>query len=158
MPGDAFLGKPLPGPRFLTQNKIMSKTVGLTLVTACAASWYWKDNAIGAGPRYSKDKVRFFNHNVPLLGCFPWLLTHLTEFDDATVLYCKNDESPFVLSIPFTPTMIVITDTKSFQHIMSTNFDNYIKGPLFYTNFGDAFGNGIFNADGEMVTSTFFIV
>jgi hypothetical protein len=36
------------------------------------------------------------------------------------------------------------------EHILKTNFENYIKGPIFLANMRDLLGDGIFNADGAL--------
>jgi len=36
------------------------------------------------------------------------------------------------------------------EYILKTNFENFIKGPIFRNNMGDLLGDGIFNADGAL--------
>jgi cytochrome P450 len=41
-------------------------------------------------------------------------------------------------------------DPKNIEHFMKTNFENYIKGPIFRIPFTDLLGDGIFNVDGDL--------
>ena len=36
------------------------------------------------------------------------------------------------------------------QHILSTHFDNYVKGPEWHRRFKVLLGDGIFNVDGKL--------
>merc|ERR1712151_549017 len=42
-----------------------------------------------------------------------------------------------------------ITDEANVRHVLSTNYENYEKGPSFRAVFGDFLGVGIFSTDGE---------
>jgi cytochrome P450 len=55
----------------------------------------------------------------------------------------------FHAHIPFAPTLIITVDPKNVEHVLKTNFDNYIKGPYFHEIQLELLGNGIFNTDGE---------
>ena len=48
------------------------------------------------------------------------------------------------------PHFVVTTDPRVVQHILSSNFDNYIKGPDWHRRFKDLLGDGIFNVDGKL--------
>ncbi|KAI8819825.1 cytochrome P450 [Fimicolochytrium jonesii] len=52
-------------------------------------------------------------------------------------------------SIPFRPLMILTWDPRNVEHILKTNFDNFVKGEEFRHNMGDLLGAGIFVVDGE---------
>ncbi len=45
------------------------------------------------------------------------------------------------LNLPFFPATIQFSDPKILEYVTKTNFENYVKGPLYYQNFSDAFGN-----------------
>lgn len=47
------------------------------------------------------------------------------------------------------PRHIATVDPRNVEHLLKTNFENYIKGPEFHGAMNDLFGNGIFNANGE---------
>jgi fatty acid omega-hydroxylase len=65
---------------------------------------------------------------------------------------CNNnpDAPVLVVSLPFMkPYILVNNDPKIVEYAMSTNFDNYIKGPLFNDRLHEILGQGIFNQDGK---------
>jgi fatty acid omega-hydroxylase len=37
------------------------------------------------------------------------------------------------------------------EHVLKANFDNYPKGAYYQERFAELLGDGIFNADGELV-------
>ncbi|KAL6965953.1 hypothetical protein U1Q18_047937 [Sarracenia purpurea var. burkii] len=45
--------------------------------------------------------------------------------------------------------MLLTTDPANVRYIWSTNFPNYLKGPMFKKIF-DVLGDGILNSDGEL--------
>ena len=45
--------------------------------------------------------------------------------------------------------VLQITDPKDVEYVLSTNFDNYIKGSMFTDTMHDLLGVGIFNVNGE---------
>ncbi|KAG0171862.1 Protein kinase alk2 [Apophysomyces sp. BC1034] len=47
------------------------------------------------------------------------------------------------------PRHVGTIDPRNVEHILKTNFENYIKGPEFHSSMSDLFGDGIFNANGE---------
>jgi long-chain fatty acid omega-monooxygenase len=61
----------------------------------------------------------------------------------------KLNDKPMTVSLPFQPAFVVINDVASIEHILSSKFDNYVKGPIFFNNFKTVFGSGIFNTDGK---------
>ncbi|KAI9139569.1 cytochrome P450 [Paraphysoderma sedebokerense] len=51
--------------------------------------------------------------------------------------------------LPFQPIMILTQEPKNVEYILKTNFDNFIKGHIFYENQMPLLGHGIFNSDGD---------
>ncbi len=43
--------------------------------------------------------------------------------------------------------LICTSDPANVEHILKTNFNNYVKGPHFQSTFVELLGTGIFNAD-----------
>lgn len=52
------------------------------------------------------------------------------------------------ITIPFFGRIIACNTPEMVEHILKTNFDNYVKGEKLHTINYDALGDGIFNADG----------
>ncbi|KAJ3316970.1 hypothetical protein HDV06_002524, partial [Boothiomyces sp. JEL0866] len=63
----------------------------------------------------------------------------------------NNDkfDKAVVLSIPFTPSLLIVNDTSSIEYITASNFDNYVQSDFLKRKFSSLFGNGIFSADGH---------
>jgi len=51
-------------------------------------------------------------------------------------------------SLPFLERQIILSDPKSVEYILKTNFENFVKGDWFNTKIYELFGNGIFAVDG----------
>ena len=47
-------------------------------------------------------------------------------------------------SYPFQNPFLIVMDPEIIEHVTVTNFDNYIKGEMTYSRFGDLLGQGIF--------------
>eukprot|EP00928_Gymnodinium_smaydae_P032908 TRINITY_DN23724_c0_g1_i1.p1 TRINITY_DN23724_c0_g1~~TRINITY_DN23724_c0_g1_i1.p1 ORF type:complete len:506 (-),score=60.22 TRINITY_DN23724_c0_g1_i1:116-1633(-) len=54
-----------------------------------------------------------------------------------------------VANLPMQPPIVDTIDPKNVEHMLKTNFDNYIKGAWFRDRLTDLLGNGIFNVDGH---------
>lgn len=46
------------------------------------------------------------------------------------------------------PRFIFTADPRVIQHVLRDNFDNYVKGPMVYSNLASLLGHGIFTSDG----------
>ncbi|CAE8643384.1 unnamed protein product [Polarella glacialis] len=55
----------------------------------------------------------------------------------------------FAYTVPGKVVLITV-DPKNIEHMLKTNFDNYVKGRVFSDPFFDLLGKGIFNVDGEL--------
>ncbi|KAG0365389.1 cytochrome P450 [Gamsiella multidivaricata] len=55
----------------------------------------------------------------------------------------------FSITVPYRGRIIMINSPELIEHILKTNFDNYIKGNVFSDQLRDIFGTGIFVSDGE---------
>ncbi|ORZ17105.1 cytochrome P450 [Absidia repens] len=48
------------------------------------------------------------------------------------------------------PRSVATIDPRNIEHILKTNFENYVKGPMLNESSSDLLGHGIFNANGEV--------
>ena len=62
----------------------------------------------------------------------------------------KNGGLTFNIKMLTQPHMILTADPRNVQHILSTKFDNYVKGPAWHYRFKSLLGDGIFNVDGKL--------
>ncbi|KAF9582057.1 hypothetical protein BGW38_000714 [Lunasporangiospora selenospora] len=54
------------------------------------------------------------------------------------------------MTVPFMGRFIIINNPELMEHILKTNFDNYVKGSVFRSQLQDILGCGIFVADGDV--------
>ncbi|XP_010479164.1 PREDICTED: alkane hydroxylase MAH1 [Camelina sativa] len=89
--------------------------------------------------------------NWPVLGMLPGGLLRLQYIYDCSVEILENSNLTFQFKGPWFVGMdvLVTVDPANVHHIMSSNFSNYIKGPIFHEIF-EAFGDGIINSDSEL--------
>ncbi|XP_043693735.1 cytochrome P450 704C1-like [Telopea speciosissima] len=60
----------------------------------------------------------------------------------------RKHRTSFCLLAP-SQSEIYTADPRNVEHILKTNFDKYNKGHYTHENFGDLFGDGIFNVEGD---------
>ncbi|KAF9406542.1 hypothetical protein BGZ94_003068 [Podila epigama] len=53
----------------------------------------------------------------------------------------------YTVTIPFRGRFIIVNSPQAIEHILKTNFNNYIKGSIFSEQFRDILGKGIFVSD-----------
>jgi len=88
------------------------------------------------------------DHNFP---------THST-LHDYFAARAKEFDGTYRLHLPLWPvipghSVWHTSDVSNVEHILKSNFENYIKGPIFLNNMSDLLGDGIFNADGTLWSS-----
>lgn len=86
-----------------------------------------------------------------LLGNLPELVAAINKHESHDFFFGLHKElgKTFGTSIPLQPTVIDTTDPKVVEHVLKTNFDNYVKGAWFRYRLTDLLGDGIFNVDGH---------
>lgn len=82
----------------------------------------------------------------------PALLRNRNRLNDFLVESAnKTPKGCFHVVVPFGgDTFVLVSDPPSVEHILKTNFENYIKGPYFKEKLQRLLGDGIFNTDGPM--------
>ncbi|XP_004142038.2 alkane hydroxylase MAH1 [Cucumis sativus] len=88
--------------------------------------------------------------NWPVLGMIPTVIHNIYRVHDRITEILQQTSCTFYFNgIWFTNTGFLMTvDPSNIHHIMSTNFQNYPKGPEFKYIF-DVLGDGIFNSDSD---------
>ncbi|KAG0796934.1 hypothetical protein G6F16_000497 [Rhizopus arrhizus] len=86
----------------------------------------------------------------PLVGNLPTLLHNIPRIYDYQLENFERLDT-LTLTAPSAgmPNMIFTIDPQNVEHILKTNFQNYLKGPKFNKNLAELLGHGIFNANGE---------
>eukprot|EP01130_Rhizamoeba_saxonica_P006620 TRINITY_DN262_c0_g1_i1.p1 TRINITY_DN262_c0_g1~~TRINITY_DN262_c0_g1_i1.p1 ORF type:complete len:534 (-),score=99.46 TRINITY_DN262_c0_g1_i1:60-1661(-) len=99
--------------------------------------------------------------HIPGPPVYPFLynglqLHHYRTKDDGKYYYdwwveCANKYGDLIrLAVPLDTAMVLTCNPENIKYILKTNFNNYIKGPIFTRNLGNLLGNGIFNTNGDL--------
>nr|QWK52313.1 cytochrome P450 96A8-3 [Isatis tinctoria] len=96
-----------------------------------------------------KKNFQSYPWNWPVLGMVPGLVVRLHRiYDGVEVLENSNMTFPFKGPWFAGMDILVTVDPANIQHIMSSNFTNYIKGSKFQEIFA-VYGDGILSADSD---------
>ncbi|KAJ3214435.1 hypothetical protein HDU67_001675 [Dinochytrium kinnereticum] len=87
----------------------------------------------------------------PVIGNVPEILNNIHRYNELFHDHARMYGPTWALLSPtFNQTQFLMTvDPAIVEHVLKTNFDNYIKGPYFYEALKPMLGDGIFNVDGE---------
>ncbi|KAK7411195.1 hypothetical protein VNO78_02627 [Psophocarpus tetragonolobus] len=87
----------------------------------------------------------------PVLGMLPGLMLNIPTLYDYITTILKQQGGTFMFEGPWLSNMnmLVTSDPMNVQHITSTKFENYGKGPYFKEIF-EVFGDGIFGSDSQL--------
>ncbi|POW14746.1 hypothetical protein PSTT_02688 [Puccinia striiformis] len=119
----------------------------------------YRDRAIGTTRR--KDPLFRDVPGWPLIGQLVQSLTDMSQPLEASTIMALKLRPGFSITVPGVR-IIDISKPEWLEYIQKTNFDNYIKGPMFRSLMLDLFGDGILVTDGamwkrvRMVTSRIF--
>ncbi|GJJ68626.1 hypothetical protein EMPS_00972 [Entomortierella parvispora] len=84
---------------------------------------------------------------LPIVGNMAQMLRNSSDSLGSMDKAFKHFGTYFSLSVPIFGRMIAVNTPEHYEHIMKTNFNNYIKGRLLRENLEDILGGGIFVAD-----------
>ncbi|KAF9134551.1 hypothetical protein BGW39_006644 [Mortierella sp. 14UC] len=85
----------------------------------------------------------------PLLGNMPQMLKNSDDSLGHLNAAFKHFGDFFSLTIPLFGRVILVNAPEHFEHVLKTNFSNYIKGSIFRDQLKDILGKGIFVSDQE---------
>ncbi|KAG2510747.1 hypothetical protein JM18_008126 [Phytophthora kernoviae] len=75
---------------------------------------------------------------------------HAGRFLDwVTEVFLARDGAPFMLRLPFQRNLIFTANPEHYEHVMKTQYDNFLKGDHIYDLLVDLLGDGILTVDGE---------
>ncbi|KAJ3308867.1 Protein kinase alk2 [Boothiomyces sp. JEL0838] len=89
--------------------------------------------------------------HLPVVGTTFSFLTNMDRMSDYIAEEVLDPEfsGAKVISNMFMEPVILINDPESLEYVMSTNFENYVKGHLWGKRVTEFLGHGIFNSDGQ---------
>ncbi|KAF9916317.1 hypothetical protein BX616_004069 [Lobosporangium transversale] len=93
----------------------------------------------------SKKAVRGY----PLIGNLPTVINQRHDHLSYAYNYTAKHGDVIAITLPFFGQIIIINRPELMEHILKTNFDNYVKGNIFRWLLSDVLGNGIFVTDGD---------
>ncbi|KAL1207665.1 Alkane hydroxylase MAH1 [Cardamine amara subsp. amara] len=98
-----------------------------------------------------KKPHQILPRNWPVLGMLPGVLVMLHRINDYVAQVLEVSNMTFVFKGPWFSgmNMLITADPANIQHVFSSNFSNYDKGPEFKEMF-DFLGEGIFTADSKL--------
>eukprot|EP00048_Salpingoeca_helianthica_P004136 m.74105 g.74105 ORF g.74105 m.74105 type:complete len:489 (-) comp13068_c0_seq3:127-1593(-) len=85
----------------------------------------------------------------PILGNSLLVAQFLPQMLDLMMEQVTKLKRTYQFKVLGQPTYIGIFQPANLEHVLSKNFDNYIKGDFFREKFYDLLGDGIFDVDGE---------
>ncbi|PLW34730.1 hypothetical protein PCANC_15055 [Puccinia coronata f. sp. avenae] len=150
---------------FATRFNSITMITSLLVYLVCTSLLYlllkFRNRAIGTTKR---AKSTFYEiPGWPLLGELPSMIINRSRNLEYGTIKALKHGVGFSLTIPGTR-IIDVSKPEWLEYIQKTNFDNYVKGPLFRNIMSDVFGDGIFVSDGpswkraRQATSTIFTI
>ncbi|KAG0021387.1 hypothetical protein BGZ80_002502 [Entomortierella chlamydospora] len=83
----------------------------------------------------------------PLVGNMPQMIRNRGDSLTSMHMGFKHFGNMFTLTVPLFGRLIMVNTPEHYEHILKTNFNNYIKGKLFADQLKDILGKGIFVSD-----------
>ncbi|KAK4417306.1 Alkane hydroxylase MAH1 [Sesamum alatum] len=121
----------------------MSETLVMCFEVFLAVSWFFA--------LWAWSNRRRIAWNWPLMGMLPTLLLHVDRIHDTcTEVLRRSRRGTFRFQGPLFANMEILATVNpaDVHYIMSSNFQNFPKGPVFREMF-DVLGEGIFNSDSD---------
>ncbi|ETL83894.1 hypothetical protein L917_16225 [Phytophthora nicotianae] len=95
-------------------------------------------------------RVPFLPSAIPVVGHAVFMAYHANRFLDwVTDVFLSRNGAPFTLSLPFQRNMILTANPEHYEHVMKTQYDNFLKGDHIYDLLVDLLGDSILIVEGE---------
>lgn len=122
----------------------------VTALSVLAGLYYrYRDNAVGTSVMLDSSIPRPIVA-LPIIGSLRALFYDINDFNTNLEAEFKLQKAEhLVLSMPGQPPFLFTISAKDVEHILSKNFDNYVKGEEINNRMSVMFGKGIFAVDGK---------
>ncbi|KAJ3373747.1 Protein kinase alk2 [Kappamyces sp. JEL0680] len=108
----------------------------------------YRHDAVGSTHFLDPKLPRFYTH-IPVIGSLRALLEDIDMMSEAlSHAFQVQNTDKLVFSMPGSIPILMTINPKDVEHILSTNFENYVKGEAVNSRMSVMFGNGIFATDG----------
>ncbi|ETO65743.1 hypothetical protein F444_16994 [Phytophthora nicotianae P1976] len=95
-------------------------------------------------------RVPFLPSAIPVVGHAVFMAYHANRFLDwVTDVFLSRNGAPFTLRLPFQRNMILTANPEHYEHVMKTQYDNFLKGDHIYDLLVDLLGDSILIVEGE---------
>ena len=110
----------------------------------------WWSRACTSPPRGAGGRIVPSAPRVPLLGSTPWVLAHRNDFFPYLQEQFERHGqlTTFTAKWIASPRFFFTANPAIVEHVLKTNFENYVKGPIVRRNLSQLLGAGIFVVDG----------
>ncbi|KAI9255264.1 cytochrome P450 [Phascolomyces articulosus] len=130
----------------ITPDALASAVVASGAAVLGYLSLKYNDRAVFS----ERPNTAIFSPGAPLFGSlFEQIKNKDRILDHADYLMNKHDTLTFGQTVLGLPPQIMTIDPNNVEHVLKTNFSNYVKGPQMMYAMGDLFGHGIFVANGS---------
>ncbi|KAG0331350.1 hypothetical protein BG004_001707 [Podila humilis] len=100
--------------------------------------------------RARPDLKKYQARGYPLLGNMPQIIKNREDSLNSMNTAFKHFGDVFTITIPLFGRIILVNSPEIWEHVLKTNFNNYVKGKIFSDQLKDILGRGIFVADGDL--------
>ncbi|CAH0490607.1 unnamed protein product [Peronospora farinosa] len=95
-------------------------------------------------------QVPFLPSALPVVGHAVYMAYHANRFLDwVTDIFLSRNGAPFTLSLPFQRDLIFTANPQHYEHVMKTQYDNFVKGDHIYELLVDLLGDSILIVEGD---------
>ncbi|ORX61453.1 cytochrome P450 [Hesseltinella vesiculosa] len=130
----------------MTEIDMFTLTAGAAVAGIAALAAKYNNRAIFDEHNENTE----YTDGYPLVGGMPYILKHKDKIHDLLDTgFRMKDALTLSTSNLGMPHAVHTIDPANIEHILKTNFENYVKGPKFNKSTEHILGHGIFNANGE---------
>ncbi|GMF41445.1 unnamed protein product [Phytophthora fragariaefolia] len=134
---------------------VLAVVIGATVASHCVArdttdqKLSKQRESVTPGAR-GPARVPFLPSVIPVVGHAVFMAYHATRFLDwVTDVFASRGGAPFALRLPFQRDMILTATPEHYEHVMKTQYENFVKGDHIYDLLVDLLGDSILIVEGE---------
>ncbi|CEG49598.1 Cytochrome P450 [Plasmopara halstedii] len=95
-------------------------------------------------------RIPFLPSAIPVVGHAMFMAYHANRFLDwVTDIFLSRNGAPFTLRLPFQRNVILTATPEHYEHVMKTQYHNFVKGDHIYDLLKDLLGDSILIVEGD---------